>query len=45
MQYCHQDYELRNCVNTVGLDHEMIWKYVKWQEKPEQKQEELRFSK
>ena len=31
------------CVDTVGLDHEMIRKYVKWQEKEEQKQEELRF--
>jgi putative transposase len=33
------------CVDTVGLDHEMIRKYVKWQEKEEQKQEEFRFSK
>jgi len=33
------------CVDTVGLDHEMIRKYVKWQEKQEQKQEEFRFSK
>ena len=33
------------CVDTVGLDHEMIRKYVKWQEKREQKQEEFRFSK
>ena len=33
------------CVDTVGLDHEMIRKYVKWQEKQEQQQEELRFSK
>ncbi len=31
------------CVDTVGLDHEMIRKYVKWQEKEEQKQEQLRF--
>jgi putative transposase len=33
------------CVDTVGLDHEMIRKYVKWQEKEEQRQEEFRFSK
>jgi hypothetical protein len=33
------------CVGTVGLDGEMIWKYVKWQEKQEQRQEEFRFSK
>ena len=33
------------CVDTVGLDQEMIRKYVKWQEKEEQKQEEFRFSK
>jgi putative transposase len=33
------------CVDTVGLDHEMIRKYVKWQEKAEQKQEQLRFIK
>ena len=31
------------CVDTVGLDHEMIRKYVKWQEREEQKQEQLRF--
>ena len=31
------------CVDTVGLDHEMIRKYVRWQEKEEQKQEQLRF--
>ena len=31
------------CVDTVGLDQEMIRKYVKWQEKQEQKQEQLRF--
>jgi putative transposase len=31
------------CVDTVGLDHEMTRKYVKWQEKQEQKQEQLRF--
>jgi len=33
------------CVDTVGLDAEMIRKYVKWQEKQEKKQEEFRFSK
>ncbi len=33
------------CVDTVGLEAEMIRKYVKWQEKEEQKQEEFRFSK
>jgi len=33
------------CVGTVGLDGEMIRKYVKWQEKQEQRQEEFRFSK
>ena len=33
------------CVDTVGLNHEMIRKYVKWQEKEEQKQEEFRFGK
>jgi putative transposase len=33
------------CVGTVGLDGEMMRKYVKWQEKQEQRQEELRFSK
>lgn len=33
------------CVGTVGLNGEMIRKYVKWQEKQEQRQEELRFSK
>jgi putative transposase len=32
------------CVGTVGLDAEMIRKYVKWQEKQEQRQEELRFN-
>jgi hypothetical protein len=32
-------------VDTVGLDHEMIQKYVKWQEKEEKKQEEFRFYK
>ena len=31
------------CVGTVGLDEEMIRKYVRWQEKQEQKQEEFRF--
>jgi hypothetical protein len=30
-------------VDTVGLDQEMIRKYVKWQEKEEQKQEEFPF--
>jgi hypothetical protein len=29
----------------VGLDAEMIRKYVKWQEKAEQRQEEFRFSR
>jgi len=33
------------CVGTVGLDEDMIRKYVKWQEKEEQKQEEFRFVK
>jgi len=33
------------CVDTVGLDHEMIRKHVKWQEQEEQKQEEFRFGK
>ena len=33
------------CVGTVGLDAEMIRKYVKWQEKAEQRQEEFRFSR
>ena len=33
------------CVGTVGLDEEMIRKYVKWQEKQERRQEEFRFSK
>jgi putative transposase len=33
------------CVGTVGLDGERIRKYVKWQEKQEQKQDEFRFSK
>jgi hypothetical protein len=30
---------------SPGLDGEMIWKHVKWQEKQEQKQEAFRFSK
>jgi len=34
-----------DCVSTVGLDHEMIRKHVKWQERQEQKQEEFRFGK
>jgi putative transposase len=33
------------CVGTVGLDAEMIRKYVKWQEKEEQRQEEFRFNR
>ena len=33
------------CVGTVGLDEDMIRKYVKWQEKQERRQEELQFSK
>jgi putative transposase len=33
------------CVDTVGLDQEMIRKYVRWQEKEEQKQEQLQFVK
>ena len=33
------------CVSTVGVDHEMIRKYVRWQEKQEQKQEEFRLGK
>jgi putative transposase len=32
-------------VDTVGWDHEIIRKYVKWKEKQEQNQEEFRFSK
>ena len=32
-------------VGTVGLDQEMIRKYVKWQEKQEQRQEEFRFNR
>lgn len=33
------------CVGTVGLEEEMIRKYVKWQEKTEQRQETFRFGK
>jgi putative transposase len=33
------------CVGTVGMDEDMIRKYVKWQEKQEQRQEQFRFSK
>ena len=33
------------CVGTVGLDEDMIRKYVKWQEKQERRQEEFQFSK
>ncbi len=33
------------CVDTVGLDHEMIRKYVRWQEKQERRQEQLQFGK
>jgi putative transposase len=33
------------CVGTAGLDAEMIRKYVKWQEKAEQRQEDFRFSR
>ena len=33
------------CVDTVGLDEEMIRKYVKYQEKHELQQEELNFRK
>ena len=33
------------CVDTVGLDEEMIRKYVKYQEKQETRQEELKFKK
>ncbi len=32
------------CVGTVGLDAEMIRKYVTWQERQERRQEEFRFS-
>ena len=32
------------CVGTVGLDEEKIRKYVKYQERQERRQEELRFS-
>jgi putative transposase len=31
------------CVGTVGLDEEKIRKYVKYQERQERRQEELRF--
>jgi len=33
------------CVGTVGLDEEMIRKYVKYQEKQEKRQEQFQFSK
>ena len=33
------------CVGTVGLDEEMIRKYVRWQEKQDQKQDEIRFNR
>ena len=33
------------CVGTVGLDEEKIRKYVRWQERQEQKQEEFRFNR
>lgn len=33
------------CVGTVGLDEEMIRKYVKYQEKKEKRQEQLQFGK
>ena len=33
------------CVDTVGLDEEMIRKYVKYQEKQELRQEEFNFKK
>lgn len=33
------------CVGTVGLDQEMIRKYVRWQEKQEQRQEEFRYNR
>ena len=33
------------CVGTVGLDEEKIRKYVKYQERAEQRQEEFRFAK
>jgi len=33
------------CVGTVGLDAEMIRKYVKWQERQDQRQEEFRFNR
>jgi putative transposase len=32
------------CVGTVGLDEDMIRKYVKWQEKQERRQEEFQFA-
>lgn len=31
------------CVDTIGLNEEIIRKYVKFQEKEEQRQEEMRF--
>lgn len=33
------------CIGTVGLDEEKIRKYVKYQERQEQRQEEFRFSR
>jgi len=30
------------CVSTVGLDEEKITKYVKWQQKRDQQQDQLR---
>ena len=30
------------CVDTVGLNAEMIWKYVRYQEKKERQEEQLR---
>ena len=33
------------CVGTVGLNEEKIRKYVKWQEKQDQKQEKFKFNR
>jgi putative transposase len=33
------------CVGTVGLNEEKIRKYVKWQEKQDQKQEQFKFNR
>jgi putative transposase len=30
------------CIDTIGLDAEMIWRYVKWQENRERREEQDR---